>query len=59
MMGTALVALTATLEMGRPAAWGRIGLSGALLSMALYGANQAVGRGVEPRHGASPGGCQR
>jgi hypothetical protein len=42
MMGTALVALAATLEMGRPAAWGRIGLTGALLSMAVYAANQAV-----------------
>jgi hypothetical protein len=41
-MGTALVALAATLGMGRPAAWGRIGLTGALLSMAVYAANQAV-----------------
>jgi hypothetical protein len=42
MMGAALVALAATFEMGRASAWGRLGLTGVLVSIAVYAANQAV-----------------
>jgi hypothetical protein len=42
LMGIALVALGATLESGRPAAWARIGLAGVAASIAVYAANQAV-----------------
>jgi hypothetical protein len=38
----ALVALEATFESGRAAAWARIGLAGAVASMAIYAANQGV-----------------
>src|SRR5207302_5087338 len=42
LMGIALVALGATLESGRPAAWARIGLASVVASIAVYAANQAV-----------------
>jgi len=42
MLGAALVALAATLEPGRAAAWGRIGLVGAAVMVALGAALQAV-----------------
>jgi hypothetical protein len=37
-----LIAFAATLELGRAAAWGRIGASGAVASVALAAALQAV-----------------
>ena len=40
--GMALVALAATLEPGRAAAWARIGLAGAVASIGVYAAVQAV-----------------
>ena len=42
LMGIALVALGATLESGRPAAWARIGLASVVASIAVNAANQAV-----------------
>ena len=42
LIGLALVALEATFEPGRAAAWARIGLAGAVTSLALYAANQGV-----------------
>ena len=42
VMGMALVALAATLEPGRAAAWGRFGLAGAVASMAVYAALHGV-----------------
>ena len=42
VMGIALVALAATFEPGRPAAWGRIALAGAVASISVYAALQAV-----------------
>src|SRR4051812_35977918 len=41
-LGASLVALAATLEPGRAAAWGRIGTAGAVASVALAAALQAV-----------------
>lgn len=41
-LGIALVALAATLEPGRSAAWGRIGLAGTAAGIALVAALQAV-----------------
>ena len=40
--GTTLVALAATFEPGRAAAWARVGLAGAVASLAVYAAVQAV-----------------
>ena len=42
LVGTALVALAATFEPGRAAAWARIGLAGAVASVGVYAALQAV-----------------
>src|SRR6476620_1015447 len=44
-LATGLVALAATLEPGRAAAWGRIGAAGAVASVALAAALQAVDGG--------------
>lgn len=41
-MALALLALGATFEPGPAAAWGRIGVAGALVSLAIYAANQGV-----------------
>ncbi len=41
-MGLALVALAATVEPGRAAAWARLGRAGMIASIALYAATQAV-----------------
>jgi hypothetical protein len=41
-LGIGLLALAATLEPGRAAAWGRIGMAGAVASVALAAALQAV-----------------
>ena len=42
LIAVALVALEATFEPGRPAAWARIGSVGTAVSAALYAANQGV-----------------
>lgn len=42
LVGLALVALAATLEPGRAAAWARVGAVGAVTSIAVYAALQAV-----------------
>ena len=42
LIALALVALEATFEPGRAAAWARIGLAGAVTSIAIYAANQGV-----------------
>lgn len=42
LLGTALVALAATFEAGRAAAWGRVGLAGAAVTVATAAALQAV-----------------
>jgi len=42
LIAVALVALEATFEPGRAAAWARIGSVGAVASLALYAANQGV-----------------